>query len=134
MTEQKNPLILPLSRNFCCCAWGDTKLEGWGGMMTTKNVVVAAASAAMETTSMKFSSCIKQPLHRLDGIPTGLTHPMAALRAGRVGFCVSVRPEKRWKIAASRTYDSAGSEGRHHVRMWCGKHLGSFHTGIVSFS
>lgn len=36
MTEQKNPLILPLSGNFCCCAWGDTKLEVWGGMMTTK--------------------------------------------------------------------------------------------------
>lgn len=75
---------------------------------------------------------IKQSLYRLDRITTGLTYPMEALRAGRVAFRISPRPEKRWKIPQAE--HSPGSDGRHHVRMWVGKHLGSLHTGMVSFS
>lgn len=35
---------------------------------------------------------------RLDRITTGLTYPMEALQAGRVGFRISPRPEIYWKI------------------------------------
>lgn len=92
----------------------------------------AGASAVMETTSMNFSDSIKQSLHRLDRIATGLTYSMEALRAGRIGSRISPRPEKRWKIPQAE--HSPCSDGRHHVRMWDGKHLGSFYTGMVSFS
>lgn len=69
---------------------------------------------------------------RPDMITTGLTYPMEALQARRVGFRISPRPETHWKIPQAE--HCPGSDGHRHVRMWVGKHLGSLHTGIVSFS